>query len=110
MTPINVPTGTVSPACTMIRARIPAAAASISTVAFSVSISAMAWPFTTGSPSFFSQRASSPSVMSKPKEGMMTLVGKGASSHRSVRGASRSRAGIIFGIRPIGAEFTLPSP
>jgi hypothetical protein len=86
MTPINVPTGTVSPARTMIRAKIPAAAASISTVAFSVSISAMAWPFATGSPSFISHRASSPSVMSKPKAGMKTSVDMNPSPDRSVRG------------------------
>jgi hypothetical protein len=87
MMPITVPTGTVRSGGTTILARTPEAGASISTVAFSVSISATAWPFSIRSPSCFSQRTSFPSVMSNPKEGRMTLVATGTSLDGAIREA-----------------------
>jgi hypothetical protein len=71
----------------------------------------MAWPFSTGSPSFFSQRASCPSVMSKPKEGMITLVATGA-SFTAVRSA-KLRAVLLELYAEIfieRREITPPSP
>jgi hypothetical protein len=53
---------------------VPEALASISTVALSVSISIIASPFVTRSPSCFNQEMSLPVSCAIPKAGMMTLL------------------------------------
>jgi hypothetical protein len=75
----------------MIFARTPETVATISTVAFSVSISAMAWSFSTFSPSFFNQVTSFPSVMSKPIEGRITSVATRTSLRDITRDSKRVR-------------------
>jgi hypothetical protein len=53
--------------------RTPAAAASISRVTLSVSISAIGSPVSTSSPTFFSQRRRVPSSIPSPILGMITV-------------------------------------
>ena len=62
------------PSPTRILPRTPSSTASTSMVALSVSISAMTSPALTSSPSFFSQRASVPSVMVGERAGIRMLV------------------------------------
>src|ERR1700742_4455596 len=62
------------PSSTRILPRTPSSTASTSMVALSVSISAMTSPALTSSPSFFSQRASVPSVMVGLSAGIRILV------------------------------------
>src|SRR5215207_10003767 len=67
---IGSPTGTTLPASTRSLRTTPLADDSTSTVALSVSISASTSPLLTFSPSFFTQRTSTPSCISKPSLGM----------------------------------------
>ena len=62
------------PSATRILPSMPSSTASTSMVALSVSISAMMSPDLTWSPSFFSQRASVPSVMVGESAGIRMLV------------------------------------
>ena len=71
---IGVLTGTVMPGSIKIFANTPSIGAAKSTVAFSVSISPIVSPRATASPIFFIQRATLPSVISKPIEGIVTFV------------------------------------
>jgi hypothetical protein len=75
MRAITEPTFTpLLPSATKIFANMPEASASRSTMALSVSISAMISPISTGSPSFLCQRASVPSVMEVDTAGMQTSI------------------------------------
>ena len=69
------------PSPTRILPSTPSSTASTSIVALSVSISAMTSPAWTGSPSFFSQRASVPSVIVGLSAGIRMLVGISSSFH-----------------------------
>src|SRR5579884_1624405 len=69
------PTGTSSPSCARTPASVPSAGASISTVTLSVSTSISGSPFTTGSPSDFSQRRILPVSCAMPSAGMITSAG-----------------------------------
>jgi hypothetical protein len=61
---MTVPTGTSSPAASVCSTSVPADVDSISTVDFSVSISAMMSPRATVSPTFLTQAAIEPVSMS----------------------------------------------
>ena len=62
--PIGSPTGTVDPSFAVILSNVPVIGASNSTIALSVSISAIISPVETLSPSDFIQRTTVPSVIS----------------------------------------------
>jgi len=66
--------GTRSPSRATILSRTPSTGDSTSKTAFSVSTSQRTSPLRIDSPSRFSQRTTSPSVMSWPAWGMMILV------------------------------------
>jgi hypothetical protein len=71
---ITSPTGTMSPSLATSCRIVPDSNASSSTVALSVSISAMTSPRRTVSPTCFSQRTSVPSTMSAPIWGIVTSI------------------------------------
>ena len=74
MTAIISPTGTCPPGRTRIFRSTPEPKASISTLALSVSISAMTSPPLTGSPSFFNHWMTLPVSIASDSLGMTTLV------------------------------------
>ena len=74
MTPISSPTGTWPPGPTRILRRTPEPKASTSTLALSVSISAMTSPPLTASPSFFSHWMTLPVSIASDSFGISTLV------------------------------------
>ena len=95
-TAIGVFTATPSvPSGTRIWANLPASTASISIVALSVSISARTSPARTSSPTFFSQRASFPSVMVGLSAGIRICVAMRQPSTRiSVQSSAGSGSGL----------------
>ena len=74
MTPMRFPTGTCPPSPTTIFRSTPEPKASISTLALSVSTSAMTSPPFTESPSFLIHLMTLPVSMASDSFGMMTLV------------------------------------
>jgi hypothetical protein len=75
MTAILFPTGISSPAQALTFASVPEAAASISTVALSVSTSMRGSPFDTNCPGDLNHLSKVPVCCATPSAGMMTSVG-----------------------------------
>src|SRR5450631_1408744 len=68
----SVPTGTVSSSATKISCSVPATGEGISVSTLSVDTSSRGSSTATGSPTFFSQRVTVPSVTDSPRAGMVT--------------------------------------
>ena len=96
------------PSATRILPSTPSSTASTSMVALSVSISAITSPAVTVSPSFFSQRASVPSVMVGERAGIRMLVGIRRSSSRHRRPIAAAAAPAFPGWRHRAAARPAP--
>src|SRR5205823_1633030 len=108
ITTSTVPTGTVSPSPTRIRATLPAAGDGISTVVLSVWISTRGSSSPISCPSLTSQRAISPSVSPSPRSGSLNSY---ATTRESNGAASRPthRAGRDAGDRDDAQARVLPA-
>src|SRR5205823_14391824 len=95
--PMTDPTGTVAPSATVART-VPAAGATTSAVALSVSNSATGSSSLAYSPSFLSQRARTASVTDSPADGTLISTGIASALSRCPNGQSRDRQGAALGL------------